>query len=222
MPVNINTIRACLFDLDGVIVDTAKYHFTAWRRLANELGFDFDEAFNETLKGVSRMKSLELILQEGGVSLPEEEKLEWAARKNEWYLEFVNRMEPDEILEGVLPLLHELRQAGIGIGLGSASKNAMIILERLQIKDLFQTIIDGTKTTRGKPDPQVFQMGAADLGAKPEECIVFEDAPKGVDAALAGGFLAVGIGEAASLGHAHLVIPGFAGQNLESIVNGMK
>ena len=104
---NTKIIRACLFDLDGVIVDTAKYHFIAWRRLANELGFDFDEEFNESLKGVSRMKSLELILQMGGVSLSEKEKTEWASRKNEWYLEFVTQMKPDEILEGVLPFFAE-------------------------------------------------------------------------------------------------------------------
>ncbi len=203
-------LKACIFDLDGVIVDTAKYHYIAWRRLANELGFDFDETFNERLKGVSRMDSLNLILDEGGITLQENEKVEWASKKNDWYREFILQMKEDEALDGVIPFLRELQQDRIKIGLGSASKNAVPILERLKIKHFFEVIIDGTKTTKGKPDPQVFQLGAQGLGVLPSECVVFEDAAKGIDAALAGGFWAVGVGDVRHLPHAHVVIPGFA------------
>lgn len=209
------TIKACLFDLDGVIVDTAKYHFAAWRRMANELGFDFTHEDNEKLKGVSRMDSLALILQWGGVEKTHEEQLELAKRKNDWYVASIADMQADEILEGVPEFLEELKQRNIKIGLGSASKNAPRILDAVGLTPYFETIIDGSKTTKGKPDPQVFQLGAADLDVEPNETIVFEDAPKGVDAALAGGFYAVGIGTEANLGHAQYVMPGFAGINLD-------
>lgn len=208
------TIKACLFDLDGVIVDTAKYHFAAWRRMANELGFDFTHEENEKLKGVGRMESLALILKWGGVEKTHEEQLALAKQKNDWYVESIANMQADEILEGVPEFLAELKQKGIKIGLGSASKNAPQILDTVGLTHYFETIIDGSKTTKGKPDPQVFQMGAADLAVEAHETIVFEDAPKGVDAALAGGFYAVGIGEEENLGHAQYVMPGFAGVTL--------
>ena len=211
-------IRACIFDLDGVIVDTAKYHFIAWRRLANELGFDFDESFNEKLKGVSRMKSLELILEQGGVSLSEEEQQTWATKKNEWYQEFIKKMTPAEILPGIPEFLAQLKSGKIGVGLGSASKNAVPILKQIQLLDAFDIIIDGTKTTKGKPDPQVFQMGAAGLEVAPNECIVFEDAAKGIEAALSGGFWAVGIGSEESLGKAHHVMKGFENMSYEGLL----
>ncbi len=211
-------IKACIFDLDGVIVDTAKYHFIAWRRLANELGFDFDEKKNEKLKGVSRMGSLELILKWGGVELSEEEKQEWADKKNSWYREFILNMDPDEILEGVLPFLDHLEEKGIKMGVGSGSKNAPDILRQIELYDHFDSIIDGAKTTKSKPDPQVFELGAEELGVKPYECIVFEDAEKGIDAAIAGNFYAVGVGEEDNLGHAHMVIPDFIGLELEDIL----
>jgi beta-phosphoglucomutase len=209
------TIKACLFDLDGVIVDTAKYHFAAWRRMANELGFDFTHEENEKLKGVSRMDSLALILKWGGVEKTQEEQLQLATQKNDWYVESIANMQADEVLEGIPEFLEELKQKGIRIGLGSASKNAPRILEAVGLMPYFETLIDGSRTTKGKPDPQVFQMGAEELGVEPRETIVFEDAPKGVDAALAGGFYAVGIGNEENLGHAHYVMPGFAGVNLD-------
>ena len=204
-------IQACLFDLDGVIVDTAKYHYQAWRRLANSLGFDFSEKENEQLKGVSRVRSLEIILEMGGVQKTEAEREALAAQKNEWYLEFINEMTPAEILPGVVDFLDDLREAGIRIGLGSASKNAPRILDRIELTAYFEAIIDGNKTTRSKPDPEVFLKGAEELHIQPQHCVVFEDAPKGIDAALNGGFYAIGVGEPENLGHAHLVIPGFAG-----------
>ncbi len=204
-------IRACIFDLDGVIVDTAKYHFSAWRRLANSLGFDFTEAQNETLKGVSRMKSLELILEMGGVEKSEEERIALAAKKNDWYLELINEMDESEILPGIQPFLDGLQAEGIKIGLGSASKNAPTILDKVGLTSYFETIIDGSKTTKGKPHPQVFLLGAEALGVSPENVLVFEDAPKGVEAAKAGGMFCIGIGEQEVLGKADYVMPGFDG-----------
>lgn len=202
-------IKACIFDLDGVIVDTARYHFIAWKKLANALGFDFDEAFNEKLKGVSRIESLNLILKKGGVQLTEAEKDSWAARKNEWYLEYIDQMTADEILPGVLSFLNYCRNTGLKIALGSASKNAPAILERVGLLEYFDVIIDGNKTSRSKPDPEVFLLGAKALNATPRECVVFEDADKGIEAALAGGFFAVGVGHPEQLPMAHVVIPGF-------------
>ncbi len=215
-------IKACIFDLDGVIVDTAKYHFIAWRRLANELGFDFTEKENEQLKGVSRMGSLDLILSWGGVELSEEEKIAWANKKNAWYREYLKDMTPDDILEGVMPFLDDLARHSIHVGLGSASKNAMTVIEQIDLQDRFEVIIDGTKTTRSKPDPQVFDLGAEAMGVEPEVCIVFEDAASGVEAALNGGFYAVGIGQPENLGHAHLVIPNFIGKTLADIVSAIE
>ncbi len=207
---NMLSINTCIFDLDGVICDTAKYHFKAWRRLANELGFDFTEDNNEKLKGVSRTESLNLILNWGGaVGKSEEEKEILAAQKNEWYLEYVNRMTPEEILPGVVHFLDELKLAKIKIVLGSASKNSMLILERLHLTHYFDAIIDGNKTTHSKPDPEVFLLGAAAVESVPAKCIVFEDAEKGIEAALKGGFFAVGVGAPDILDDAHIVIPSF-------------
>ena len=214
-----NSIAACIFDLDGVIVDTAKFHFLAWRRLANELGFDFTEAQNEQLKGVSRIQSLELILQWGGISLDEPAKLALAEQKNDWYRDYILKMEPGDILEGVEAFLAELKSRGIKIGLGSASKNAETILQRVGLTDVFEVVIDGNRHTRSKPDPEVFLTAAAALGVEPAYAIVFEDAEKGVEAALNGGFYAVGVGSQEVLGHAHYVIPGFEGVHFETILD---
>lgn len=211
-------IKAFIFDLDGVIVDTAKYHFSAWRRMANELGFDFTEKENEQLKGVSRVDSINLILGWGGKTLSEADKVKWAAQKNEWYLEYLNQMTPAEILPGVLPLLKDLRKKGYKIALGSSSKNAERALRKVRIFSYFNTIIDGTKTTRSKPDPQVFQMGAQRLGLQPAECIVFEDAESGVEAALAGGFYIVGMGSPKNLGKANVVYSSLEGKTIEAII----
>lgn len=212
-------IKACIFDLDGVIVDTAKYHFQAWRRMANELDFDFTEKENEQLKGVSRMDSINKILGWGGITMHEEDKKKWASQKNEWYLELVNEMTPKELLPGVIPLLKDLRQKGYKIALGSSSKNAVLALRKVRIYSYFNTIIDGTKTTRSKPDPQVFQMGAKRLRLSPSECIVFEDAQSGIQAALAGGFYAVGVGSPISLGKAHLVLSSLENITIEKIID---
>lgn len=204
-------ITACLFDLDGVLVDTAKYHFLAWKELADELGIEFTETHNELLKGVSRMDSLDIILNLGKLDLPQERKNELAEKKNQVYLEYILRMGEDEILPGVKDFLTDLRNRNIGVALGSASKNAQLILERLNIEQLFDAIIDGTKVSKAKPDPEVFLKGAEALDVKPDECIVFEDAIAGLEAALNAGMRCVGVGDPETLHRANLVIPGFAG-----------
>lgn len=213
----ISNLKACIFDLDGVIVDTANFHFKAWLQLANELGFSFTEEQNEQLKGVSRAGSLDIILQWGGVVLSEEEKHRRMAIKNDWYLEQVENMSDADILDGVLPFLEEVRARGLKCMLGSASKNARTIIEKVGLGGVFDEIVDGNMTTRGKPDPQVFLIAAELAGVQAAEAIVFEDAEKGVEAALAGGFYTVGIGTEAVLGAADVVIPNFVGRHLEEI-----
>ena len=206
----LNGMKAALFDLDGVIVDTAKYHFLAWKRLADSLGFPFDEADNERLKGVSRMRSLEIVLELGGVAFPEEEKARLADRKNAWYVELVSAMDASEILPGATAYLDSLRRRGILTALGSASKNARPILRRLGIADRFDAIVDGTMVSAAKPDPEVFLRGAAALGAESAACVVFEDARSGIEAANRAGMRAVGIGDPRVLDNADFVVSGLA------------
>ncbi|MPQ47713.1 beta-phosphoglucomutase [Marinifilum sp. N1E240] len=204
-------ISACIFDLDGVVVDTAKYHYIAWKSLANELGFDFTEEDNERLKGVSRMTSLDILLEIGGVELDDKTKLELADKKNKNYVEFILKMTPDEILPGVKDFFNELKAEGVKIALGSASKNAMTILNQLELTDYFDAVVDGTHVSNAKPDPEVFLKGAELLGFSPSECIVFEDAEAGVEAAINGNMRCVGIGSPEVLGKANIVVPGFVG-----------
>jgi beta-phosphoglucomutase len=210
--------KACIFDLDGVIVDSAKYHFKAWKKMAKSLGIDFDESHNEQLKGVARMESLEYILSLGNVVKSDKEKENLAYNKNEMYLMLIEGLSDDDILPGVRNFLNELQDKKWQIALGSSSKNAVKILENLNLIDYFEVIIDGTKTTRSKPDPQVFEMGAEALGLEPKEIIVFEDAQKGIEAAKRGGFHAIGVGEWSSLLHADYVIPGFKDFGVEDIL----
>src|SRR6187402_2812132 len=204
----LDSMKAGLFDLDGVIVDTAKFHYLAWRELANGLGFDISEAQNEQLKGISRMESLDVILKLGGATLPAEEKLRLATIKNDRYVEMIKQIDASEILRGAKEYLLELRSRGVKVALGSASKNATIILQNLGIIDLFDAIIDGNKVSKSKPDPEVFLLGAKELGVAPSDCVVYEDAAAGVEAAKAGGMYAVGIGHAANLPGADMVVPG--------------
>ncbi len=199
-------LKACIFDLDGVIVDTAKFHFLAWKRLADELLIPFDEHDNEQLKGVSRMTSLEIILRKSGKEFSNEEKNEMALKKNEWYLELCSAIDEEEILPGVKAFFDLLREKEILIGLGSASKNARLILDKLQLTGYFDSIVDGNKITEAKPDPQVFLKAAEELGIDPAYAIVFEDAEAGVEAAIRGGFFCVGIGDPKILGKADIVL----------------
>ncbi|MGB5989050.1 MAG: beta-phosphoglucomutase [Marinifilaceae bacterium] len=202
-------IKACIFDLDGVVVDTAKYHFIAWRELAKGMNFEFTEKDNERLKGVSRMTSLDILLEIGNVSLSQEEKLALAEQKNVEYLEYIYKMGPEEILPGVKDFILDLRAKGIKIALGSASKNAKLILERLEITSLFDALVDGTMVSNAKPDPQVFTLGAELLEVANEECIVFEDAVAGLQAAHNANMKCVGVGDTETLSEADWNIEGF-------------
>ena len=188
-----------IFDLDGVIVDTAKYHFLAWKQLANHLGFEFTEAHNELLKGVSRVRSLEILLDIGKVSLSEEKKQEYLKSKNEHYLKYINKMGPEEILPGAKELLDKLDALGIQYVLGSASKNAPLILKQVNLLERFAGIVDGNSVTKAKPDPEVFLIGAKKLNLQPEQCVVFEDAIAGVEAANKANMISIGIGDKETL-----------------------
>jgi len=198
-------IKAALFDLDGVIVDTAKYHYLAWKKLAEELGLPFDEHTNERLKGVSRMASLEIILESSQKQYTQAEKDAMAERKNANYVEMIKGLKPEEVLPGMPKFLKDLRAAGIKTSICSASKNAVMILENLQLIGEFDTIVSGNDTTRSKPDPQVFQIASERLGIGPDHCVVFEDAFAGVEAAKAAKMRAVGIGSDKVLTNADVV-----------------
>ena len=202
-------IKACLFDLDGVIVDTAKYHFIAWKEMAVGLGFDFTEKENELLKGVSRMRSLDILLEIGKITKTEEEKLKLADQKNECYLGYVRQMNEEEILPGVARFLNDLRSNGMLIALGSASKNTPLILDRIHLKEKFDAIVDGNSVTKAKPDPEVFLRCAEMLRIEPKECLVFEDAQAGIEAALKGGMKVIGVGSPDNLSFADHFIPDF-------------
>jgi beta-phosphoglucomutase len=204
----IREMRAAIFDLDGVIVDTAKYHYLAWKRLAQEYGFDFTEADNERLKGVSRFQSLEILLTIGGLTCDEATKTQMAARKNGWYIDYIRHMDASEILPGATEYLQSLRARGIKTALGSASRNAPLILERLGISAFFDAVVDGNKVTKVKPDPEVFLRAAEELHIPPASCVVFEDAEAGIEAARRAGMGTVGIGNTSTLKEADIVIPG--------------
>ena len=211
-------LKACLFDLDGVIVDTARYHFVAWREIAEELGFVFTEEDNEKLKGVSRIRSLEILLEIGGISLDDESKTLLAQKKNSLYLQYVLKMRPDEVLPGAREFLTDCRNNNLGIGLGSASKNATTILNLLQITHLFDAIIDGNKVTKAKPDPEVFLTGARELGVLPQNCVVFEDAEAGIEAAIAANMFSVGIGDRVILKKANFVVSGLKDLSVKTLI----
>lgn len=212
-------LKGCIFDLDGVIVDTAKYHFLAWQRLAAEMGFTFTEHDNEALKGVSRMASLEILLGIGGMTKTEEQKTELATRKNSWYIEYISHMSPEEILPGSREMVIRLREAGIKTAIGSASKNAAMIIDSIGMRSLFDVIVDGTMIHSAKPDPEVFVRGAAEMGLDPATCIVFEDARAGVEAALAAGMRCVGVGNPVTLAGANLVVPDLKNITVEQLRN---
>jgi beta-phosphoglucomutase len=212
-------IEAIIFDLDGVIVDTAHYHFIAWQRLAKELGIIFTEKENERLKGVSRMRSLEIILEIGNVSLSPEKMEELATKKNAWFVEYVEAIKPEEIFLGVKEMITNLRSKGYKIALASSSKNAEMVLRLLQIKNLFDTVVDGTMITHSKPDPEIFLLAASRLGINPSQCVVFEDAEAGVEAAVAAGMKCVGVGSVDQLGKANAIVKTTADFKIDQLDN---
>lgn len=211
--------KTFIFDLDGVIVDTAKYHYLAWQKLAQQLGIDFTPEHNEELKGVSRVRSLDIILALGNITASQENKDIWLNQKNEEYLSYLVTMDESEILPGVLPVLEYLKERNQKIVLGSASKNAKPILEKAKVIDFFDAVVDGNDVTNAKPDPEVFLQGAKKVNFAPEKCIVFEDSVAGVQAANSAGMISVGIGNQEILKEAHFVFPDFTYIDLNFIEN---
>ncbi len=212
-------IRAFIFDLDGVIVDTAKYHYIAWKHLAKQLGFDFTPEHNEKLKGVSRMESLNILLSIGGIALPNDQKDKLAAQKNALYVSYIKKMTPSEILPGVLHFLGEIKKTGIKSAIGSASKNTPLILKQLNIEKFFDAVVDGNSVTHAKPNPEVFLQGAQLLGVNASECLVFEDAIAGIEAAGNAKMHCIGIGDYKILNNARVVIPGFQNFSLQKLTD---
>lgn len=203
------TKKAFIFDLDGVIVDTARYHFMAWRKIAEQAGIEFTPEHNEQLKGVSRVRSLDIILEMANIEVDDARKQAWLDEKNRDYLQYVSGMNPSEILPGVRHVLQFLREKEQPIALGSASKNAKLILEKVSLTKYFDAIVDGNSVAAAKPDPEVFLQAAQALGVAPQDAIVFEDAIAGIEAANAAEMTSIGIGDRSVLAHADYVFPDF-------------
>ncbi len=213
---------AFIFDLDGVIVDTAKYHYLAWKKLANELGFEFTKEQNELFKGVSRKRCLEILLDIGNVEASQEQFDKWMVEKNEDYLSYIEDMDASEILPDVVKALDYLRDKNVPLALGSASKNAKPILEKVKLLPYFDVIVDGTDVAKAKPDPEVFLIAAKKMAAKPENCIVFEDAVAGIEAANNAGMTSIGIGDSKTLSEADYVFKDFTEISLDFLNRLMK
>lgn len=200
-PLSISTFvrmgkKGFIFDLDGVIVDTAKYHYLAWKKLAGELGFEFTEAQNELFKGVSRKRCLEILLEIGNIEASPEQFDIWMKEKNEDYLAYIEKMNASEILPDVPRVLGYLKNKNVKIALGSASKNALAILEKVELLSYFDSIVDGNDVSKAKPDPEVFLIAAKNLNIDPMDCVVFEDAVAGIQAANNAGMISIGVGDA--------------------------
>jgi len=209
--------KGFIFDLDGVIVDTAKYHYLAWKKLANHLGFEFTKEQNELFKGVSRKRCLEILLEIGNREATQEEFDTWMVEKNVDYLQYIENMDESEILPDVPKVLEFLKQKDIPIALGSASKNAQPILEKVKLLHYFDTIVDGNNVTKAKPDPEVFLLAAKKLGVDASDCVVFEDAVAGVEAANAANMMSIGIGEKDVLSKAQFIFKNFTEINTKFI-----
>ena len=208
-------VQGVIFDLDGVLTDTAEYHYQAWQRLADEEGILFSRQANEALRGISRRASLMLII--GNRRYSDTQIQEMMERKNDYYVELIENITPDNLLPGAVSLLDDLRQAGLKIALGSASKNAHVVVEKLGISDKLDAIADGYSVHKPKPAPDLFLFAAQQLGLPPQQCVVFEDAAAGIDAALAAGMWAVGMGPPERVGNAHIVLPSLAGMTWEKL-----
>lgn len=212
--------KALIFDLDGVVVFTDKYHYLGWKKLADENGWSFDEEFNNNLRGVSRMKSLELMLEHNGLDLPEDEKNRLADRKNEYYKELLQRINESDLYPGAVGFVKKVRELGLKTALASSSKNAQAVLVALDLEPLFDAVVTGNDITRSKPDPEIFLLAAKKLGMKPEDCVVFEDAGSGVEAAHRAGMRAVGVGPVETVGAAEIVMQDYAELDLENVLSG--
>lgn len=197
-------IKGFIFDLDGVITDTAELHFLAWKKLADKMQWAFDREVNEELRGVSRMDSLQIIKNHNKANVAHEKLMKLAAMKNDLYVDSLETLTPNDYLSGAKELLVHLRKEGFKVALGSASKNSSKVLRQLDAMKYFDVIGDGNSVSKSKPAPDIFLFGAKKLGLKPQECVVYEDAEAGVDAAKAGGFYSVGIGPAERVGHADI------------------
>ena len=208
-----------LFDLDGVIVDTAKYHFLAWKKIAKNIGYDLTDKDNEQLKGISRQDSLNIILDLANVTINLEVFNHYLIQKNNDYLILIQSISPNDILPGILEALTFLKERGIKIGLGSASKNAKIILQKLQLMDYFEVIIDGNMVIKGKPDPEVFLKGSTALNVPNDRCIVFEDAFAGIIAAKKAGMTAIALGDKKFFSNADFCFSNFTQLNIKVLSN---
>ena len=203
--------------MDGVIVDTAKYHYLAWKKLANELGFEFTEEQNEAFKGVSRKRCLQILLELGEVDATQEQFDNWMIEKNEDYLSYIEKMDASEILPDVPKILDFLKANNIPMALGSASKNAIPILKKVGLLSYFKVVVDGNSVTKAKPDPEVFLLAAKDIGVEPTACVVFEDALAGIQAANTAGMTSIGIGDASILTEAQYNFNNFTEINTDFI-----
>ena len=209
-------IQGFIFDLDGVLTDTSEFHYLGWQRLADEEGLSFSREINETLRGIPRRASLLMILK--GRSVPEEKILEMMERKNNYYLELVRGITPGDLLPGARELLEEIHAAGLKSALGSASKNAREVIQRLGIESLLDAVADGSSVEHQKPAPDLFLHAAAQLELPPEECVVVEDAAAGIEAAQAGGFQSLGLGPVERVGNADIVLASLEGAKLGEIL----
>ncbi|MCC6411854.1 MAG: beta-phosphoglucomutase family hydrolase [Saprospiraceae bacterium] len=214
-------MKGCIFDLDGVVVETTRYHCQSWSAVASQLGFELSGQRCLELRSLSRMACLEKILEWGGLYMTEAEKLHWCDVKNNWYVDLIAGMRPDEVLPGVLFFLHQLRQEGVKIALTSSSRNAKRVLENTRLDTFFDVVIDGNFTRKGKPDPECFLNAASMLDLKPGDCWVFEDSRLGIFAALQGGFTVIGVGDKDDLSEAHLIISGFKNLTINDIYAGL-
>lgn len=211
-------MKAFLFDLDGVLVDTAHYHYLAWKEVCDSLGITFTPKDNEKLKGIDRRNSLRILLKLGNLDLKPDEFDSWLVKKNNIYTEMIEKLGPKDLYPGVLDLFRSLKEKNIKIGLGSASKNAKMILDKLEISDFFDVIVDGNMTTLGKPDPQVFLLNADRLGVNVNNCAVIEDSEAGIDAAITANMKAIGIGDDPSIQHADQVYKNIGDLDLEKVL----
>lgn len=209
--------KGFIFDLDGVIVDTAKYHYLAWKKLANQLGFEFTKEQNELFKGVSRKRCLDILLEIGNIEATQEQLDTWMVEKNVDYLAYIENMDASEILPDVPEVLEFLKKRNIAIALGSASKNARPILEKVNLLHYFDVIVDGNNVTKAKPDPEVFLLAAKQLSVDAKDCIVFEDAVAGIEAANAANMISIGIGDENVLSEAQFNFTDFTEISTECI-----